>query len=342
MEEEAASLTGCLLGTAVGDALGLPYEGLSPSRAKRMFGAPTRYRLLFGYGMVSDDTEHACLTLQAFRDSRGDVERFRNSLARRMRWWLMGLPAGIGLATLRSILRLWAGVSPERSGVFSAGNGAAMRAGVLGVAVDDLFQLRRFVLASTLITHCDPRAFHGALAVGLAAHYSARVEQVAPAEYLANFSQLCGEEGEEMAGLLARSVASAANGESTEDFAKALGLSRGVSGFVNHTVPVVIQAWLRNLGDYCAAVQAVIRCGGDADTTAALVGGIVGAAVGRQGISSAWLERLCERPRTTAWLERLAVSQTPIELPWILQAGRNLFFLLVVLAHGFRRLAPPY
>ena len=51
---------GCLMGTAVGDALGLPYEGLSPRRGARMFPDLDRYHLLPGYGMVSDDTEHAC------------------------------------------------------------------------------------------------------------------------------------------------------------------------------------------------------------------------------------------------------------------------------------------
>ncbi|HET6883416.1 MAG TPA: ADP-ribosylglycohydrolase family protein [Pirellulales bacterium] len=46
------ALVGSLLGMAVGDALGLPYEGLSPRRAARLLGPPTRYRLLFGRGIV--------------------------------------------------------------------------------------------------------------------------------------------------------------------------------------------------------------------------------------------------------------------------------------------------
>ena len=47
-------IIGCILGTAVGDALGLPYEGLSRRRAARMFGPPDRYRFFFRRGMVSD------------------------------------------------------------------------------------------------------------------------------------------------------------------------------------------------------------------------------------------------------------------------------------------------
>ena len=38
MNNEA--VVGSLLGTAIGDALGLPYEGIAPARAARMLGEP--------------------------------------------------------------------------------------------------------------------------------------------------------------------------------------------------------------------------------------------------------------------------------------------------------------
>ena len=44
------ALIGCILGTAVGDALGLPYEGLSPLRGRKLLGKPDRHRLLLGRG----------------------------------------------------------------------------------------------------------------------------------------------------------------------------------------------------------------------------------------------------------------------------------------------------
>ena len=52
-------IAGVILGTAVGDALGLPREGLSRRRAGKLFGdPPLGHHFLFGRGMVSDDTEH--------------------------------------------------------------------------------------------------------------------------------------------------------------------------------------------------------------------------------------------------------------------------------------------
>lgn len=62
-----------LLATAVGDAYGLPYENLSPRRAKKWL-RPRHYALLpfIHGGMVSDDTEHAVLTVQAYIASAGE------------------------------------------------------------------------------------------------------------------------------------------------------------------------------------------------------------------------------------------------------------------------------
>ncbi len=60
MSNEKA-IIGCILGTAVGDALGLPYEGLSAARAQKLLGPPERHRFFLRRGMVSDHTEHTCL-----------------------------------------------------------------------------------------------------------------------------------------------------------------------------------------------------------------------------------------------------------------------------------------
>jgi len=95
---------GVLLGTAVGDALGLPAEGISRVRIQRMWHGQWRFRFLFGRGMVSDDTEHTLFVAQALLTHPDDVDAFQRCLAWKLRLWLLGLPAGIGLATLKAIL----------------------------------------------------------------------------------------------------------------------------------------------------------------------------------------------------------------------------------------------
>ena len=84
----------------------------------------------------------------------------------RLKWWFAALPPGIGLATAKACLKLWLGFSPQRSGVFSAGNGPAMRSPLVGAFFFDQPELiDRFVKASTRITHTDPKAIVGALAI---------------------------------------------------------------------------------------------------------------------------------------------------------------------------------
>jgi hypothetical protein len=67
------AIVGCLLGTAIGDALGLPYEGLTRDRQLVLYPNIDRQRLVFGKGMISDDTEHTCLVAQALIASAGNV-----------------------------------------------------------------------------------------------------------------------------------------------------------------------------------------------------------------------------------------------------------------------------
>lgn len=347
------AIAGCILGTAIGDAIGLPYEGLNPRRAIKLLGPPDRHRLVWGRGMVSDDTEHTCMVAQALIASGGDRQSFQKSLSWRLRLWLLGLPAGIGMATLRSILRLWLGYGPNRSGVFSAGNGPAMRAAILGVAINDVTQLRDFVRISSRLTHTDPKAEVGAFAVALASQMASQsLAPVTSAEYLARLKSLVYKSAGEFIALVTKVADSVNTGDSTVTFAQSLSLARGVTGYTFHTVPVALHAWLSHPTDYRSAIEAVLACGGDTDTTAAIVGGMVGGSVGRAGIPEAWLMGLIEWPRTVAWMENLAAElataleqRSPRQPPRLPIAGlmaRNLFFLLVVLFHGFRRLAPPY
>ena len=346
------SLVGCLLGTAVGDALGLPFEGLTPSRQSKMFPDLARYHLLPGKGMVSDDTQHQCLLAQALIQSDGAAEAFAKDLAWRLRFWLLGLPAGVGFASLRATIKLWLGWSPHTSGVFSAGNGPAMRSAILGVCYGSQPEnLRRLISIGTRITHTDPKAETGALAVALAAHCSAQGEPT-PEAYIKILQDLMPVQNEEFFALIRKTTASVHNGETTETFASGLGLDEGVTGYMFHTVPVVLHAWLRHPRDFKAALLAVIRCGGDTDTTGAILGSIVGAGVGKEGIPEKWLDNLFEWPQTVNWMERLATQLAdnlshgkngkPPAVPFVFSFLRNLFFTAVVLLHGFRRMLPPY
>jgi len=350
-------MEGLILGQAVGDALGLPLEGLSPARSRKIFGnGPLRHRFILGRGQISDDTEHLCMTGQALLAYPRDPENFVRSLAWKLRWWLAGLPAGTGLATLRSILKLWLGFGPFRSGVFSAGNGPAMRSPVIGAYHhDDIHRMREYVRASTRLTHTDPKAEQGALAVALCAAGAVRMDNTSldRIEILTSLRQEL--EDPELLGMLDILEDHLNTESSTEDLAHALGFKKGVSGYIYQTVPVVIFAFLRHTGDYRQTVESVISLGGDTDSTGAIAGALAGAAAGADGIPRDWVDGIMEWPRSVAWMRKLAqnlaastgkeIMETrpgPVPLFWPGILPRNLLFMVIVLVHGFRRLFPPY
>ncbi|MFZ2958625.1 MAG: ADP-ribosylglycohydrolase family protein [Candidatus Ozemobacteraceae bacterium] len=356
MRKREDSIVGSLLGTAVGDSIGLPMEGLSPTRIPRMFPGKTRQRLFFGRGMVSDDTDHACLAALALTRAPKNHEDFGSSFAWYLRFWGLAIPAGIGFATLRSIGKLWLGFGPNSSGVFSAGNGPAMRAPILGASLGhDFSRLVAMTRISTRITHTDPKAEVGALLVALATHYAAQspgrcasiAELVSPLHSI--FSP---EITHEPVSLVERAAQSAASGQSTLAFAASLGLQKGISGYIYHTVPCVLHAWFRRPDDFSGAMEDLLACGGDTDTTAAILGGIMGAGLGKAGIPTDWLDRIQDWPWNPTSIEatgkRLAeaidtgIPQSVALVLWPLVFIRNTAFLGIILAHGFRRLFPPY
>lgn len=352
------AIIGCLLGTAVGDALGLACEGLSRCRQLKMFPDLVGHKLLpFGRGMTSDDTEHTCMLAQSLivtgHSELASLDKaFSANFAWRLRCWLLGLPAGIGFATLRSIIKLWLGFPPNRSGVFSAGNGPAMRAALIGVCFGhEPARMQALVQAATRITHTDPKAEYGAFTIATAAHIAAtREDDITPDAFVAQLGQHI--KDAEFAVLMRKVADSVAHGESAETFAAGIGCAAGVSGYMYHTLPCVLHVWLAHQNDFRAAVTAIIRLGGDADTTAAIVGAITGARTGKAGIPAAWLHNLVEWPRSVGWMEQLGerlAAQCTLHTHgrslWINPAKllfRNIAFMIIVLTHGFRRLLPPY
>jgi ADP-ribosyl-[dinitrogen reductase] hydrolase len=331
-------ILGVLLGTAVGDAIGLPFEGLSPHRVEvRLRRRALNHSWIFGRGMISDDTEHACMLAQALIGSRGQLDRFRRGFAWQLRRWLLTLPPGLGFGTLRACLRLCLGFNPARSGVGSAGNGPAMRSALLGVWASDDEQLEAFVQASTRVTHTDPRAEDGPL---LVARWAADPSQIG------DLSQVRDP--------MLRERVQAANacvhaGRSVEEARATLGADAGVSGFIVDTIPAVWFCWQRHRREPRAAIEAAIRLGGDTDTVAAIVGGLLGAELGATQLerclaavpgepARGWIEGLTDWPTTVTYMRRLATALARGDLRgprfrWFGALARNLSMIPIILVH---------
>lgn len=337
-----------LLGTAVGDSLGLPAENLSPSRIQKRWPGPWTQRFVFGRGMVSDDTEHTVFVAQCLAEGAVDAQSFQRKLAWKLRWWLLCIPAGIGFATLRAILKLWLGFSPSHSGVFSAGNGPAMRSALIGAYfAGDVIQIRDYVRASTRLTHTDPKTETAALAVAMTA--SCAVGGFRPKGHLEEIWERwisVDSSDVDWTGLVQKILRAYECQLTVSEFAQELGLKKGVTGYAYHTVPVALYAWLRHFGDYRTGLESVLNCGGDTDTVGAITGALLAI---NSPIPDEWSAGLCDYPISRAYLEKLALAlesqsaEAPERIPtflWVALPFRNLVFLLVVVAHVCRRLIP--
>jgi len=303
----------CLLGIILGDSLGLPTEGLSSSRASKLFPGALRQRMAFGRGVLSDDSIMAVATLQALYACPDDPQGFSIELGRRLRRWFWTMPPGIGLATLKACVRLTVGFSANRSGVNSAGNGPAIRAVVLGCALaSDPEKRTAFIDASTRVTHTHRVAICGSQLAGLAAALSATKKE---GRFRCEASQVCPAWAWEVA-----------YPES------------GPSGYMLHTINAAIQCWQLHPFDLASAIRLAISLGGDTDSVAALVGGIVAAGNGNFFVPNGWYAWL-GWPRRQDLLGIAAGVDTKMPLNLVLS---NLLTLCLVLLHVFRRMLPPY
>ncbi len=281
---------GCLLGLAIGDALGMPVEGLSPEKIWKLYGKvddflPSPARRL-GPGQFTDDTQMMLIHAESIVE-RGGVDP-EDLAARLIRWVREGEPRGIGHTTLRAIRRLMSGASWEESGVegeFAAGNGVAMRiapVGLLNAWTPE--RLREDVEKAGVITHRNPEAIKGGLAVAYAV---ARLASGAGPEGL--LEEVCEFVGpSRVAENLRKAGELLKRGIEPEQALEIL----GTGGYVVETVASAFYCFLRTPEDFAASVVTAVMGGYDTDTTAAVTGALSGAFNGISGMPGRWVERV--------------------------------------------------
>ncbi len=169
----------------------------------------------------------------------------------------------------------------------------------------DLAEAARQAALSASVTHTHPEAVAGAIAVAVAASLAAMLDApLSPSAFLDAVLPYVPaglvRDGIDTAIRLAQgpeSVASRTSPASAAEAARAvaavLGNGRQVSA--PDTVPFTLWAAAHHLDSYEQAFWATASAGGDVDTTCAIVGGIVGARVGVDGIPESW-RQACEPP----------------------------------------------
>jgi ADP-ribosylglycohydrolase len=268
-------------GLSVGDALGERFFG--PRAAERI----ARRELPPPPWRWTDDTAMACAllgVLARFGEVRGDELAYAFALA-----YTHDSDRGYGPGMRRLLPRLASGDDWRSAarvlyrGEGSLGNGAAMRVGPLGAwFADDLERVVVEARRSAEVTHTHPEGIAGAIAVAVAAALAAST--AAQGLDLIDRTIALVPEGEVREGLgRARELGAV----SSEEAARRLG--SGALASAPDTIPFAIWCAAHSLDDYEAALWLTLGGLGDRDTTCAIVGGIVAARVGLEGIPREWL-----------------------------------------------------
>jgi ADP-ribosylglycohydrolase len=274
-----------LAGLSVGDALGAQY--FVPGNRVTDLLSGTVPPPVWEW---TDDTEMACSITWMLRESAGiDQDRLAEAFADRFEPYR---GYGVGAFTILHQIRQGTPWAEAAGGVFngegSCGNGAAMRIAPLGAYFPDSPE-RAAAEAdrSARVTHAHPEGVAGAVAIAVAASLAvaARLSgnRPAPGQFLDAVRALV-PPGSVYKGLnRARKLLSADLAEVAHE------LGNGANVTAQDTVPFTVWVAAHHLNDYPEAIRSCIRSGGDIDTTAAIVGGIVAAHTGLDGIPAEWL-----------------------------------------------------
>jgi len=306
---------GAIVGVAIGDALGMPAESLSPKTISRHYRWINSYRTpnprtgtwhKLKRGQWTDDTQ---LTLAIgesivrqngidFNDiAAAHIEVFRNG----RRGW--------GKATINGCQRMLSGANWWEAGDPSAaGNGPPMKIAPIGV----LYGLKKInklemidaCIGISKMTHGDPRAIVGAVLQAYltgAAIRSSNCDSFINLE-LKEIKHLCDHiEGteymsaEEFASSLTFQMYRLPEADTWED--SVIRNVFGAKAFVNESLPFTYAMISKHGHDLKKCMEHIVNQGGDADTTGAMAGSILGGLYGYSKFPDHWRWRLEDRAR---------------------------------------------
>jgi ADP-ribosylglycohydrolase len=341
---------GCILGLAIGDALGAPVEGLDAQQIRDHYRRiltyvdgvrawrrkPYRWRLP---GLYTDDTQQALVLADVLiRFGHIDIDRVAEyylALAT-PRGGYVGAHRAVGRSFRAVLDDLERGVDPQFTGQHSAGIGAAMRIAPVPLYFqDDYDQMLQAVFDASIMTHRDCRSLAGAAAVACAIRRLLAGEIPSPAFLL----RLAGDVYRAEVWLVehangritsldthAHSISQAiARLERCLDLPSELALASIVEEANRHGPesvckrptqgfpPALIPTCLYllvNTGSFEEAVQEVVNLGGDADTAGAILGALSGAEHGASSIPDHLLQGLQNREALLLWADALLRPET--------------------------------
>lgn len=302
MTDQNDRATAALYGLAIGDALGMPTQMLSPSEVVQQFGQLSGFEPAAAHhpiaanmpaGSITDDTEQALLLAQELIKHRGqvDAEAFAYALVA----WEDSMKARgsldlLGPSTKAAVAAVIAGVPIAEAGRRGATNGAAMRVTPVGIAVDsiDLALLVDRVVDASAVTHNTGIALAGASAVAAAVSAGIGGANLDEALQTGIAAATLGEtRGHWIAGASVPAritlALSLADPDAPRESLKRIREIIGTSLATQESVPAAFGILAVFKGRPWESCLAAAAQGGDSDTIAAMVGAIAGSVSGMVG-----------------------------------------------------------
>ena len=282
--ETSQRAIGSILGLAIGDALGAPFE--FRRRSQVPFPLPAFELPWNGMppGTWTDDTAMAMNLWTSLIDHGGALDL--GDVMDRHLAWLGSDPPDIGNQTRAALTLAWEGTADPARVVFerrgpevSAGNGSVMYCAPLGIVRARQPELLvEEAPALSRLTHWDGRCQTACLAVTSAVAALVRGE-AADAAVLNGLAVVADREG----------------GEELEFLVGEAGRARQIDGpdmgFALFTAGIALQVAGEEL-DFEEGLRYVVGLGGDTDTNAAVAGALLGALHGIDAIPPEWLGTL--------------------------------------------------
>lgn len=283
---------GLLLGTMVGDAMGMAVEGWSRRRIAASFG------LLRGYvdgrlpaGTYTDETEMALAAAESIVEAKGfDPAELAQSMAAHFTLW-----RGYHTTACTVVSRLRSGKQWTEVGMEEAWtSGPAARVGPVALYLCESPELRDAARDCALISdrhlNAEASSVVQAEAVAEAVRSGVLGMEIAGSDLLPRLTGLAKEFGEALSGRLERLSEITVQG-SLETRADLLARIFVRDETVLSTLPVALGAFLA-ASDFEEAVLVAVNSGGSADAAGALAGALAGAYYGASGIPEDLLEGL--------------------------------------------------
>lgn len=284
---------GCLLGLALGDALGARYEGgLSEQILWSLIGSTRQ-----GHMRWTDDTQMSVDIAESLLAKGGlDADDLALRFARSYRW-----TRGYGPSAAKLLKRIAAGADWRDANRWihpdgSYGNGAAMRAPIIGLYYADRHEeLADAACRSAVVTHAHPLAMEGAVLVASATALALRSSD--SLEIIQHAAEHC--RLDPFVARLRVAVTWLRTAEEPASAAVRRQLGNGVPASDSCVTAVYIAT--RFISSSFERMHAfVVDCGGDVDTIGAMAGAIWGAANGAGRLPTPRLAELEQREKLAA------------------------------------------